>query len=219
MNTKESLSEYSVSIIGPNGLQNELLKRFLEQETGLACTLGSEAETNPDVAESAPTNCLILYDCFGRDPADLWADLEKEANPGLRGRSVALFNLDHNTKNEKEMLDRGVKGVFHTNEPLAMFPKGVLAILNGEMWYSRKTLSARILEPARPIKTSSEAANSLTSREKEILIGIAAGNSNDDIASELYISPHTVKTHIYNIYKKINISNRLQAMLWVAKYL
>ena len=219
MKTKESMPGYFIHIIGPNRLQNELLMLFLEKETGLPCTFGSDLDMDKSDDNPAETTGLILYDCMGSDTADLWAELETGSNPGISGCSIALFNTRPETGDEKEFLDKGVRGVFHDNESLNMFPKGVQAILNGEMWYSRKTLSERILEPAKPMKTSSEAAGTLTAREKEILIGIAAGHSNDDIANELYISPHTVKTHIYNIYKKINISNRLQAMLWVAKYL
>ncbi|HEA69509.1 MAG TPA: LuxR family transcriptional regulator [Desulfobacterales bacterium] len=57
----------------------------------------------------------------------------------------------------------------------------------------------------------------LTLREKELLFCVASGASYDQISYDLNISLNTVKTHIYNIYKKINVSNRFQASLWAAK--
>jgi len=59
----------------------------------------------------------------------------------------------------------------------------------------------------------------LTPREMEILAMVAAGAKNEAIADKLCISPHTVKTHVYNIFKKIDVPNRLQAALWAAKNL
>ena len=59
----------------------------------------------------------------------------------------------------------------------------------------------------------------LTRREIEILSMIAAGATNEQIANELFISRNTVRTHIYNIFKKINVPNRLQAALWAVKNL
>ncbi len=59
----------------------------------------------------------------------------------------------------------------------------------------------------------------LTQRELEILTMVISGSKNEDIANHLCICAHTVKTHIYNIFKKINVPNRLQAALWAAKNL
>jgi len=217
-NIQEPMQKAQVHIIGPNKLQNALLATFLEKETGLGCTYEPELEKIFISDENSESAHLILIDCLGVDINDLWSKLENTSNPSLAKCYIALFNIESDKKIEKEAMDHGVRGVFN-NELQNMLPKGILAILNNEMWYSRKTLSERAMEPAAHIKSSSDAANSLTQREREILISIAAGSSNQDIADDLFISPNTVKTHIYNIYRKINISNRLQAMLWVAKYL
>lgn len=70
-----------------------------------------------------------------------------------------------------------------------------------------------------PTEKNENGAANLTSREKEILTRIASGASNREIADALFISHHTVKTHIYNIYKKIKVPNRFQAALWIAENL
>ena len=51
----------------------------------------------------------------------------------------------------------------------------------------------------------------LTEREREVLRLIAAGRSNPEIATELVIAVTTVKTHVKNIYGKLNVDNRFQA--------
>jgi len=53
----------------------------------------------------------------------------------------------------------------------------------------------------------------------EVLKVMATGAKNSEIASSLNLSPHTIKTHIYNIFKKINASNRLQAVNWAQENL
>ena len=55
----------------------------------------------------------------------------------------------------------------------------------------------------------------LTKREYDVLIEISKGKTNNEIAKDLFISEHTVKKHIGNIFSKLNLSNRTEAALYV----
>jgi DNA-binding NarL/FixJ family response regulator len=55
-------------------------------------------------------------------------------------------------------------------------------------------------------------AGSLSERECEVLEQIARGHSIEDIAGELYLSPHTVRTHIKNILRKLGARTRAHAV-------
>jgi len=57
----------------------------------------------------------------------------------------------------------------------------------------------------------------LTNREKEVIMLIAEGFSNKKIAERLYLSELTVKSHLKNIFKKLNVANRTQAILTAIK--
>jgi DNA-binding CsgD family transcriptional regulator len=103
---------------------------------------------------------------------------------------------------------------------LLLIAKGICAVLQGDLWYSRKALTKCLVGPKSLTDSSTHpAVSGLTFREKEILACIASGYSSKAMAEEFSISLHTVKTHIYNVYKKINVNNRLQASLWATKYL
>lgn len=68
---------------------------------------------------------------------------------------------------------------------------------------------------AAPVSaTSASALDELTDREREVLIEIAHGLSNQEIADKLFISLPTVKTHVAHILSKINARNRVQAVVF-----
>lgn len=64
-----------------------------------------------------------------------------------------------------------------------------------------------------PIKESVENIAKLTQRELEILKMVSKGASNADIAEKLFVKEVTIKTHLNSIYKKLNVENRVQAVL------
>ncbi|WP_295799372.1 helix-turn-helix transcriptional regulator [uncultured Microbulbifer sp.] len=59
----------------------------------------------------------------------------------------------------------------------------------------------------------------LTKREQEILAELTNGEANSVIAARLHLSEHTVKNHMYNIFRKIGVKNRLQASNWAKLHL
>ncbi len=58
----------------------------------------------------------------------------------------------------------------------------------------------------------------LSARELEILKLIVDGQSNPEIAAQLYVSPHTVKTHVSNILQKLGVSDRVQAAVFALRH-
>ncbi|MGL5711767.1 MAG: response regulator transcription factor [Paraclostridium sp.] len=60
--------------------------------------------------------------------------------------------------------------------------------------------------------------DSLTKREKEVLDQIAKGLNNKSIASSLYITEYTVKKHVSNIFSKLNLTNRQEAIIYANKF-
>lgn len=57
----------------------------------------------------------------------------------------------------------------------------------------------------------------MTPREKEVLKRLVAGKSNKEIASELFISVHTVKAHLESIFEKTGAVNRVQAAVYAVQ--
>lgn len=60
--------------------------------------------------------------------------------------------------------------------------------------------------------TSTKEASTLSDREMDILQALVEGLDHKEVAEKLFISPHTVRTHISNIYQKLHVKNRTQAV-------
>lgn len=83
------------------------------------------------------------------------------------------------------------------------------ALLRRSKWKSDR---ADITKASLPF-AADEPIDELTAREKEVLSLVAKGASNQEIAEKLFVREVTVKTHLNNIFKKLNVTNRTQAVL------
>lgn len=218
----QNLKDKSIIIIGPRQLQNALITYFLVKETGARCLALDNFHALGKTRDKGPMPpYLILMDWEGKDLETGSNDLDSMDQRIFSKHLVALFNVSHTAGIEEQALARrtSIKGFFYDEDPLNQILKGIHAIFRGELWVSRDVLARCLLESRDRGHISKKGAHSLTAREVEILLMMAAGAKNEDIAEKLYVSPNTVKTHIYNIFKKINVPNRLQAALWAAKHL
>jgi len=216
-----SLNDRLIYIIGPRRFQNELVAYYLERSTHAKCLEKPDPSELPaaDEVNFRPPR-LILFDCLYQDMDACLGDIESFVRTLSSGDHCALFNLHRGMDIEQRALALGVRGFFYVEDPIDQLPRGIGAILGGELWVSREIATRFILDKKEsPFIAARREQSVLSRREIEILALVAAGATNDEIAGKLYISTNTVKTHIYNIFKKINVPNRLQAALWAVKNL
>jgi DNA-binding CsgD family transcriptional regulator len=87
----------------------------------------------------------------------------------------------------------------------------------GQIWASTKQLTRLVSSISRPESTDATGSHGrpLTARERQVLHLLADGRSNDELATVLNVSKHTVKNHLFSIYDKLGVSNRMEAILSV----
>jgi DNA-binding NarL/FixJ family response regulator len=77
---------------------------------------------------------------------------------------------------------------------------------------ARKVVNAFQLRNTEPVNPKSAELNTLSPREKEILELLAKGLLYKEIAGQLFISQETVRKHVYHIYEKLHVNNRVEAI-------
>ncbi len=177
---------------------------------------------NCELVTSPPLNkdsCILLFDCqeLASESIQYWLEkIELRCPDYLCG----LINMTHLGSYESLVQWPNIKGVFYSHCSHSDIIDGLLTILSGELWLSRRlfTLLMNQYRTAPSLSNNPEARN-LTRREKQILKCVHRGLSNDGIAQRLFVSEHTIKSHLYNAYKKLGINSRLEASNWVRDYL
>lgn len=219
---KSETAEYidsKVYIVGPLTLQNEFLLYVIKKEIGTDCSI-FDRELNSFSAGTSNNNGennlkrLVLIDTEDQSFEEILKSIA--VNDNFAQYHLALFNLNENAGVEKKALSRNIRGFFYKDDHFEVFLKGIRAILSGDIWISRSILLKCVFDSFVEKQAAIEEKTALTPREMEILTLVSMGSTNEEIAGKMFISTNTVKTHLYKIFKKINVGNRLQAALWAA---
>lgn len=211
-------SKERIFILGLKTMANQAIAAAISKELGTACTLCKNPKDLPGRGMNG-SQCVVLCDAASIDYTKLLSTICKENGEVSSSCRLAIFNVRSDAVLEESLLSFGITGVFYENDSLEQLMKGIQGMFSGELWLRRRTLDKLVRNAYASKNMKAAAPIHLTPREMQILALVGSGATNDEIATQLYISPHTVKTHLYNVFKKIEVPNRLQAALWVAKHI
>ncbi len=144
------------------------------------------------------------------------------ATPELADVRILMLTVHDEDEKLFEAVKAGANGYLLKNTTSAAFLRGVRSVLAGEAILPPR-LAARLMEEFARLAADStsahgrprdrqEVSSALTEREREVLERIATGASDRQIADQLFISVHTVKTHVRNILAKLHAVNRHAAV-------
>jgi DNA-binding NarL/FixJ family response regulator len=125
---------------------------------------------------------------------------------------ITTFDLDEYVHGA---LKAGARGFLLKDAGPALLVQAIHAAADGDALIA-PNVTVRLLEtfanpaggsPAQPIEP-------LTDREEQVLLKVARGHTNGEVAAELYISLSTVKTHLASLMRKLDARNRVEIAMW-----
>ncbi|HEX4166416.1 MAG TPA: response regulator transcription factor [Bryobacteraceae bacterium] len=137
---------------------------------------------------------------------------------------VILFAAPDNRDDFVEAMKLGCAGILHKDVPVSLIEKSITKVHAGEIWLDSNTTAAVMRKFAAPGEASSTSGPTngkapreraqLSQREREIIILIAQGYKNKEIAEKMFITEQTVKNHLHNVFDKLGVSDRLELALY-----
>ena len=129
---------------------------------------------------------------------------------------VLILTVHNELEYLLKAVDIGVDGYILKDSKSAELKRAIQSVLSGEN-YIQASLIPALNNRLANRDIDKDKIDLLTSRELEVLIQVASGMINKEIATSLNISERTVKNHVSNIFKKIDVSDRTQAAVFAIK--
>ena len=133
--------------------------------------------------------------------------------PDMKILILTTFDSDNHVL---QALEAGVSGYVLKDSQAEAIITSIQSVMSGERVMAG-AVANRVLDMLTGAATPKEFYDGLTTREVEILRLLAAGMANKQIAYRLKISEKTVRNHVSNMYQKLNIYDRSQAVLYAVR--
>lgn len=214
-----------VLIADDHALLREGLRRVLELEEDIEIV--GEAVDGADVVEKCHElrPDVVLMDVSMPNGGGAQAtQVLREQLPGI---DVVILTIHDDESYVADLINAGAKGYILKDVEPERVAQAVRRVRSGEP-FLQPNLMAKLIQRLQQGGTRSEQTTSsgpsepdssqLTAREREVLQLIVNGKTNREIADTLIISEKTVKNHVTNILKKLNLSDRTQAAVFAIRH-
>lgn len=210
----EAIMRIKVMIADDHSLIREGIKQLLEFDGCIEVV--SEAANGKECLErlenSGPDVLLLDINMPGMNGLEVLEEIKKRAYD----IKVLILTVHNEVEYLLKAVDIGVDGYILKDSESAELKRAIQAVLSGEN-YIQASLIPALNNRLANRDIDKDKIDSLTSRELEVLIQVANGMFNKEIAINLNISERTVKNHVSNIFKKIDVSDRTQAAVFAIK--
>lgn len=176
---------------------------------------------------AAGSEAKILYDLKALDHKNIPANAtlliqlsEKASQETIRQLCQQNFNIlafsdQPSTEEGIQLFKAGVKGYLNTHASVERIQQALSTIESGSVWLGHSIMQAMIGQVGQtPIKND-DWKKLLTNRENQVVNQVLNKKSNLEIAKLLGITERTVKSHLHNVFEKLNVSDRLALALKV----
>jgi two-component system NarL family response regulator len=222
------MEKISVLITDDHTLFREGVRRMVETEEDMEVV--GEAATGREALEQARALMpdVVLMDIRMPDPvASASGPRSGQALDGIEAARILCREMPHvgvifvTMSQEDELVFRGLQAggrgyLLKDADPETML-RAIRAVAHGESLLGPAIAEKVMRQFAAPPAQQAPLVDELTPRELEVLTLIAEGMRNKEIAAVLHISEKTVKNHINNIFSKLHLYDRSQAMLYAIR--
>ena len=206
----------SVLVADDQDLVRTGLRMILDAQPGITvvgeASNGKQAVAMADVLK--PDVCLFdirMPELDGIEATRILTSKDRESPLAIV--VITTFDLDEYVH---AALKAGAKGFLLKDAGPELLAQAIHAAANGDALIAPK-VTARLLDKfadATPKPSPAQPLESLTEREEEVLLTVARGLSNAEIAETLHISLSTVKTHLASLMQKLSARNRVEIAIW-----
>jgi RNA polymerase sigma factor (sigma-70 family) len=213
--------EIRIMVVDDHDTFRDPLAFMLEREPDLTVVARprslSEAREVLESAELAVDVAIVDLNLPDGSGTDLIKDLR-----GSRPRAKALvLSAMSEQRCLAAAIEAGAAGVLHKSTHMSDLVEGVRLLAAGEQLLSQQEVieALRLIVRERESRREAQAlSEKLTPREREVLQALAEGLSDKEIAQQLHVGVGTVHSHVANILSKLEVSSRLQALVFAVRH-